>query len=412
MNASSASREDPRRSYAQVLRTPGVARLVASQAIESTGSLARPLALLLFARQHSGSFADAGFVVASFTAGALISGPLLGRRLDRAGYSQPLLALGIVSGLLTAAVVVAGEAGAPTIVLAALAGTGGATNPPVVAALRSLWKSTLGDSAELHAAYATITMLNEIGFFAGPLLAGAAIALFSPAVALLVAAAMVLLGTIAFALAPAARAARPEPGPRPASPVRSAGVRLLLATALAFGVVFGVIDVVLPAFAVEHGEPGAGGLLLAALSPGIVAGGYVYGRRVPTRAPGDLYWMFSLLAAAGLVPLVVADSIPVLLALTVVAGAAFAPVTTVRWALVDVVAASKQAVEMTSWLTSASLAGGAAGSAVGGVIIQHGSTATGLWAAVAGTATAGAIALLGRRWLTTPARRPLGSTCE
>lgn len=395
----SDSRANPRGSYARLLRTPGVPRLVTSAAIQGIGSLARPLALLLFARQHSGSFADAGFVVASFTAGALVSGPLRGRRLDRAGYTEPLLVLGLLSGTLTAAVVIAGEAGAPTAVLAGLAAIGGATNPPVYPALRSLWKRLLGESGELHAAYATITMLNEIGFFIGPLLAGAATAVLSPAAALCIASGTVVAGTAAFALAPAVRAAAPAGHEIRKSPMRSPGVRLLLTTALTFGAVFGVIEIILPAFAVASGEPGAGGLLLAALSPGVVAGGYLYGRREPRRAPGELYWMFCLLAAAGMVPLVLADSVPALVALTVLTGAAIAPVTTVQFALVDIVSSSNQAVETTSWVASTYLAGGAVGTAVGGLVAQHGSIAAGFWIAVAGATVAGLVALIGRRKL-------------
>src|SRR5204862_737839 len=130
-----------------------------------------------------------------------------------------LLALGVLSSVWTASVVAAGELGLPAVVLAGLGGLAGATSPPVGAALRSLWRGLLGESAKLKAAYATTTMLNEITFFAGPLLAGAVIALFSPAAALIAAAAMVFAGTVAFALTPAARAegagGKPERGRPP-----------------------------------------------------------------------------------------------------------------------------------------------------------------------------------------------------
>nr|MBA2523094.1 hypothetical protein [Solirubrobacterales bacterium] len=188
-------------------------------------------------------------------------------------------------------------------------------------------------------------------------------------------------------------------------PLASPGAKTLLLTGAAFGAIFGVLDVALPAFAVERESPGASGLLLAALSPGVVAGGYLYGRRAQLRAPGHRYRGLCLLAAGGLVPLAFADSIPALLALTAIAGAAFAPVTTCQWALIDVVAPAGTAVETTSWLTTAYLAGGVTGTAAGAFAAQHASPSTAFWLAVGIAVIAAAIATNRRSTLLPPVEK-------
>ena len=56
-------------------------------------------------------------------------------------------------------------------------------------------------------------------------------------------------------------------------------MRTVFAVLGAFGIAVGIVQVALPAFADERGDAAAGGLLLAALSAGSLAGGLVYGAR-------------------------------------------------------------------------------------------------------------------------------------
>ena len=386
--------------YRELFSTPGVLRVVASAAIAGTGALARPVAIVIFAREQTGSFASAGVVLAGLTVGSLLSAPLRGRQLDRRGFAGPLLSLAITSSVATVLLIVAGHAGAPTAVLAAIAMVAGLTTPPVGAALRSLWRELLGDSADLRRAYALVTMVNEISFFAGPLVAGVAIGIASPTAAMVVAALMLALGTVSFALAPASRRMTPrEQQDGLGAPLRRPGVRTVLLTALGFGAVFGTLDVALPAFAVEHGSTGGGGLLLASLSPGIVLGGYLYGRRGGEHRPGQEYAWLCALGALGLVPLLLGGSILVMIPLVALAGAAFAPVTTCQWALIDVVSPPGTAVETTTWLSSVYLVGSIAGTTTAGVLAEHAAPKSGFLAAIAAGCVAFAIAAARRRTL-------------
>ena len=112
-------------------------------------------------------------------------------------------------------------------------------------------------------------MLQEVAFVAGPLVAGAVIALWSTTAAVAVTAGLTLVGGIAFATSAAARGARAA-GPAAALErlATTPGMLTVLMSAAAFGATFGALDVALPAFARDHGSAAAAGVLLSALRGG------------------------------------------------------------------------------------------------------------------------------------------------
>jgi MFS family permease len=88
----------------------------------------------------------------------------------------------------------------------------------------------------------------------------------------------------------------------------------------------GIVQVAVPAFAADRGSAAAGGLLLAALSSGSLAGGLVYGAHLAGPPPARLAALmlglgatFALLALAG--------TPPVLAVLLALSGLLVAPTT-------------------------------------------------------------------------------------
>ena len=97
---------------------------------------------------------------------------------------------------------------------------------------------------------------------------------------MLVAAAMCAGGALGFAATGASRRWRGEAHAVGwLGPLAAPGMRTVFAVLGAFGIAVGIVQVALPAFADERGDAAAGGLLLAALSAGSLAGGLVYGAR-------------------------------------------------------------------------------------------------------------------------------------
>lgn len=333
-----------------------------------------PVGMVLFARGATGSFATASLVLAAATLGGMVLAPVRGRLVDRRGPARVVLWLALPSVVTNVAFLVAGEEHAGAALLVMLGFVSGAIAVPAGAALRSVWSELLAANDARQAGYSLMTVNQEVTFVLGPLLAGGVIALASPGAAVAVAAGLELAGALAFATARAARSMRPAAhDERRGGALASAGLRTILATAVAFGAVFGLLDVALPAVAVRGGSTAAAGVLLAVLTLGIGAGGLLYGLTGAGRSAHARYPVLCLLAAAGLAPLIVASPLGAMLPLALLAGLCFAPVTTAQIAAIDHVAPEGRKGEAFSWIGTLYGAGSALGAAVAGQLLAHGS---------------------------------------
>jgi MFS family permease len=396
--------------YRTVLRTPGLPLLVGAGLAGGVAAQGSGLALVLLGRDATGSFARAGALLAAATVGTLAFSPARARLVDRRGASRvlPLLALASTTG--TVALVLAAHAHAALGLLLALAFAAAAFTPPLNAVLRTLWRELLPEGPARHAGFGLMTVMQEVTFFTGPLVAGAVLGLATAEAAVLVLAGLGLAAALAFSASPAARAHGRDAAAveHPASRLGALafpGVRTLAATGAAAGAAFGLLDVALPAVARHHGSPEAAGLLLSAIALGIGVGGFAYGLVPPKRANGRLYGPLFGLAAAGLGPLAVAGgdaSVVVLALLLVLMGLLFAPVTTCQIALIDDVAPKHMTTEAFAVLGVAYGAFSAVGAQVAGALVDGPGLRAPFVAAFACVALAALIGSARRRTLLAP----------
>lgn len=384
--------------YGAILGRRQVQVVVAASVVAGL-AIGLPLAVVLMVQGETGSFASAGAVTGAFAIASAISGPLRGRLIDVHGQSRTLPSLAIASVSCLVALVFATTGRAPLAVLLTLGAVGGAANVPLLPSMRTLW-ADLVESEQLETAYAIQAVLVEIFFIAGPLAAGALIALGSPAVAVLALAGVELVGVLAFAATPASRAWRGSPRrPGRAGAIASRGMRTLAVIDIPFGMMFGTIEVAVPAFAAARGEAPAAGILLAALAVGSMAGGIVYGSRARGGSLADRYVALSAASALLVLPLAFADSILTLGVLMVVAGVLVAPVSSVAFGLLDHVAPAGTATEATSWLITAYQLGLAAGTPIAGLLVDHVGTTAAFLAAFGLAVLSAAVAFAGRATL-------------
>jgi MFS family permease len=352
------------------------------------------LSILLLARDTTGSFADAGRVVAAFGLANALGAVGQGRLMDRLGQTSVLrIAAAVhVAGLI--ALVLAAAADASWLVLSACSLLAGASLPQLPAAMRSLWGMLVPDEQWRRTAYALVSIMFEVSVITAPMLAAGIIALVSPSAAVLVAAAVSAGGALAFTVTHASRRWHGEPHTVGwLGPLEASGMRVTLAVMVLFGTAVGVIQVAAPAFMAERGAPEAGGLLLAALSGGSLVGGIVYGARTWPSAPrrqlaalmAGLAGAYCLLALAG-APVVLA-------ALLALAGLLLAPTTVVGSALLDRVAPAGTATEAFTVMVMGIVAGSAAGNALGGAIVE-GAAFEAAVVAAGGVAAVGALVAL------------------
>ncbi|MFD0469564.1 MFS transporter [Nonomuraea thailandensis] len=142
---------------------------------------------------------------------------------------------------------------------------------------------------------------------------------------------------------------------------------VLMAVVLLHGGTFGALQVGLPALAAARGVPAATGLLVAALSLGGIAGAIAYGAR-SWRSPAQVRLVgLMLLLGLALAPLVPAGPLPVFCVVLFAGGLVLNPALTTSSLLVDEYAPTAQA-EAFGWISTGLGIGGAAGSAVAGVV--------------------------------------------
>jgi MFS family permease len=359
--------------YAKLLRTPGVAVLSAAVTLARLPIGIEGLAVVLFVREVTGSFATAGLATGALALGTAVGSPLAARLVDRRG-TRMLFPLALVHAVALVSIGVLGDAGAPVITMPVAALIAGSTFPPAGAVLRSMWPKLVSDPPLLRTAYAFDSVTIEIAFVTGPLLTALAVAFAGAELALAISGAIVLLGTLVF-LAALPAEAEPAPAHRrarlgPLGPMAAPSVRLIALTTLPIGYCLGTIEVALPAFSSDLGAPALAGIFLAlwSLSSGI--GGLVFGAREARGGLVDSYLRLAAVLPLACLPLVGATTPWMMLVLVVLAGLPLAPVIASRNQLVGVAAPEGAATESFTWLLTALVAGSAAGAAVTGSLAQ------------------------------------------
>ena len=386
------------RVYAAILRTPGVATILLATLLGRLPIGISGLAILLYVEEVSDSFAAAGVCAGALALGSAAGAPFQGRLIDRRGAGMLLpLAVAHAAGLVS--VWLAGEAGAPVALLAALSLAAGASLPPVSSVLRSRWPYLLPGEL-LAGAFALDSVMIEVIFVTGPLITTVVVATVGPQYALIVSAASVLLGTSWMLAGLAGRPGpeRTEAG-RPAfglGALASPGLRTLVLASMPVGFTFGTLEVVLPAFSEAEGSKELAGLLLAAWSAASGVSGFIWGARGGGAPLLQAHLVFAWLLPLGVVPLLLAGSPLSMALLAILAGLPIAPLIASRNQLVGRVVLPGTATEAYTWPLTALVAGVSLGAAAGGAVVEASSWSAGVVLAAA-VASVGAAVVLGRR---------------
>jgi MFS family permease len=341
----------------------------------------------------------AGVVAGTYSVALAVTSPLLGRLVDRVGQTRVLVGCALAGAFAFGALAVAGGSVSP-VVLAALAALAGGSIPPVAACMRALWSDLLGDGGRLQAAFAVESTVQELIFVVGPPLVALLAGVVSPAAAVAGTGALLLVGVGVFAATPASRAWRP--GRRAADwagPLRSPGIRAVLATIVLLATAFGTVEVTVVAGAEQLGSRTLAGPLLALWAAGSMVGGLAFGSRASDRGPERRMIGLLALVVAGIALLAVATGLVQLAAGMVLAGLGIAPAIACLYLLVNRLAPAGTVTEAFTWVTTAFATGFAVGNALGGSLVHRVGTEPAFLAAAAGVAAAALVARLRRQAL-------------
>ena len=328
------------------------------------------LALLFLVRGEGESYGAAGLVVAVYAVALGIGAPIGGRQVDRYGPTVVLQIRVVLFVVFLAAVIVLAVAGAGIAAIAVAAALAGLSMPPLSSTVRIVWPRLARDELR-STAYALEAALQEVHFVGGPLVA-AALAAIEPVAALAGAGVASLIGTTMVARLPPVRETPPSRavGAGLLGALGSAGVRTVVSYATIVGFAFGAVELAMPALAEEHGARELGGVALACFAAGSLVGGLLAGLR-PGRSDLRRFIAGAFVLSGAMLTLQLAVSIPTLCLLAFVAGLPIAPTIGALYTLIDRTARTGTVAEAFAWFGTAVSVGIAAGSAVGGALVDE-----------------------------------------
>jgi len=371
--------------YRRIFATPHVLPLTIASVVARLQVGMTGVAFVIYVHDRTGSFGAAGAVAGAGTIGLALTAPVLGRLVDRRGPRPVLVPAAALAALALVGLVAVGDSGGGTPAMIALAALAGAAMPPVGGVLRHLWPDLVEEELLVNA-YVLDSILIEAVFVSGPLLTGLLVATAGPAAAILTAAGLGLVGAVWFvALAPVRRV---EPAPAHhhtrAGALASPTIRLLVFTGIPIGSTFGALDVAGPAFGSVHGSSALGGPFAASLALGSALGALAYGA-APARfgTPAQTTVRLAVFQPLICLPLLLAPTAGVILALGVLAGTFIAPTITARTQIARETMPPGTGTEVFTWLSLSLMIGAGAGSAVAGPVVQAGGWRAGVVLAAA-----------------------------
>jgi MFS family permease len=370
---------------------------------------------LILVEHERQTYAIAGLVSGAYAVGAALGTPLWGRLMDRFGQVAVLVPTSATSAALLVVLALATTGQAPSQLLVVIAAGVGLSYPAIGPALRTGFRIVLPDPQARRVAFALDATSVELAFVCGPLLLSALLLARSPLLPLLVTAALLAGGGLAYCATSVARRAsfpaRPsdvgEPtsagGRAPATALAAAGVPAVLVVMLLMSIGFGQLDTSMTATADRVlGGTEQVGILFAAIAGGSTLGGLTFGARSwrfdQRRGVPVLLCLFGLfLALLAALLRVGAVSLPVLLPVLFLTGLTIAPVLIMQQTLLDHLAPPQRLNEAQSFLAAANTTGAAVGTAIAGIVIDLAGLSWSFAGAAAGVFLAAGIAFRDRR---------------
>jgi MFS family permease len=353
--------------------------------------------LILAVRGVHASFAVAGFASAAYLAGAAASRPGHGRWVDRAGLRFPLLVASGVNALLLVTVAAAAWQNADAWVMIVLSAGVGVTLPALSASLRAMWPRLA--PAHSEQAYALDTLSYELSLIASPTLVGVIAVAATPAIALVVIAALGMSGTGVVAAAGVVDDRRHAANRDHAAPRGiSRAVLLLITISLFVGSAEGSMTVLAPGIASAHHDHAAAGLLLSSFSAGSLLGALAYSALSDRGTLSERLIASTAGLTVGLVLLaLLGDGVAGFAVCAALVGFALSPTLTIGFVAIRHAAPPGALTEAFTWASFAAAAGAAASQALVGILITGPGAAIALWvpAGIAAAALAAAV-LTGR----------------
>jgi MFS family permease len=357
--------------YVSLLRTPGVARIIAAQLTARFPGGMLSLGFLLHMQHIFGSYGSAGLVLAATSVGQAVSGPLTSRWMGVWGM-RPVLAL--TTSICAFSLLAVALLPLPLIGYMIAGLVAGLSYPPVQPAVRTIYPKMV-NSRQLTPLFSLDASAQEIIWIAGPVVVTLIATQISTTVGILVSVVFLLGGGLWFLLSPELGRVRIPRSKRKLGAVLKRP-QVLLSTVVGFLLV-GTCAATEAGVVATFGQGNSiSGLVLAIWAVASLLGGLFLGhipvgpwalaRRMVVVLVGSILATAAILIWTG-----TPAEFWTLSGALLVAGLCIAPALAVMFAVVSSSVRFSDTAEAYGWVGTGQLIGAAAGSAVAGFLIDY-----------------------------------------
>lgn len=233
-----------------------------------------PLGTMTAITSSTGSVATGGLATGVVALTTAVASPLIGRWADRRGQRSVLSLLMPINALALSALLAAALLGWAGPALWAACFAVGASSVPVGSFTRARWVGAATDPRDLSTAFSYESTVDELVFVLGPALVGLAASAAIPAAPLALAAALVIVAGVPFALTTPravdhlADPTTPAASVRPSIPAVLWAVLPAIIVMASIGTFFGSVQAAVTERSDMLGVPGQGGLIYALMGVG------------------------------------------------------------------------------------------------------------------------------------------------
>lgn len=377
------------KTYAELMRTPGVARLLCSQLVARFPGGMLSLGLLIHIEGIFHSYGVAGLALASLSVGQAAAGPTLSRWMG-VWRMRPVLILTSIVCAAGLTVLALAPLSIPGFMLVAL--LTGLSYPPIQPAVRTIYPKIV-NSRQLTPLFSLDASAQEIIWVAGPVLVTFVATQVSSTAGILMSLVFLVGGGIWFITSPELGRVRiPQSKRRFGVVLARPSVLLMTVVGVLLVGCFAAIEAgVVSMFG--DGSPEAG-IVLAIFALTSLAGGLAFGHR--PIGPWALARRMSVILVGSVLAMFAFEFWTVSAALAV-AGLFVAPALAVMFAAVSATVRFSDTAEAYGWVGTGQLLGAALGSAVAGFLIDAAGSSGGFITAAVLITVAVILAIVFRR---------------
>ncbi|EJN05272.1 MFS transporter [Phyllobacterium sp. YR531] len=368
--------------YKEIFAAPG------SVAFSATGFIARlplsmvTLGIVTMLSQTHGTYWLAGAVSATFALSNALIAPQVSRLVDRFGQGRVLPMSSIITVLALTGLMLSARYDAPAWTLFLFAVLSGFM-PSMTALVRARWTEIYRDTPKLRTAFAFESIVDEIIYMVGPIIAiGLSVGLF-PQAGPLAATLFLAIGSVLFVAQKSTEPAiHPQDRTGNTSVIRLPSLQLIAITLAAVGALFGTAEVTAIAFAEEQGWKAAASIALASYATGSLIVGLVFGT-LKLQMPLAKQFLLAIgLAMLTTLPLLIVTGISTLSIALFLAGAAVSPTVIISMGLIERLVPAAKLTEGITWAMTGVGIGMAVGSSLSGWAIDHYGASSGFYVSV------------------------------